>query len=319
MATTIVETARKLEKASLTAILWEDGKTENAVSARFEGATKLVKADGGNPPYKVEVQFNPASLKLNCSNQVKTNDQGNGSSMQFAGRGASKLSLELIFDVSGLGAIGISDVHQMSEKIAALGINDVRQMSGKISAFLKTTQTEMPSRKGVATVPGVRFQWGTFLFDGVLESIDETLDFWSEDGRPLRSTISLSLTQPGLHNLSRDNPNATAALIKGLTSSPGTQKNNEAPANKSLQSIVADANAKADWKAIAAQNGIENPRHIAAGTLLNLQGAAKSSGNLAAKADGFPGAPLSALEFEPFETAKVSARVNARASLTGSS
>jgi hypothetical protein len=45
--------------------------------------------------------------------------------------------------------------------------------------------------------------------------------------------------------------------------------------------MVANAGIKADWKAVASLNGIENPRNLPAGTLVNLQvkaGAKASAG-----------------------------------------
>jgi phage tail-like protein len=41
--------------------------------------------------------------------------------------------------------------------------------------------------------PPVRFVWGELRFDGHVEALDETLDFFSPDGRPLRARLSLSL------------------------------------------------------------------------------------------------------------------------------
>jgi hypothetical protein len=39
----------------------------------------------------------------------------------------------------------------------------------------------------------VRFSWGTFQFDGTPESLDEMLEFFSADGRPLRAHVALGL------------------------------------------------------------------------------------------------------------------------------
>lgn len=41
--------------------------------------------------------------------------------------------------------------------------------------------------------PRVRFVWGELRFDGEVEALEETLDFFSPDGRPLRAGLSLSL------------------------------------------------------------------------------------------------------------------------------
>jgi phage tail-like protein len=41
--------------------------------------------------------------------------------------------------------------------------------------------------------PAVRFQWGSVRFDGRLETVEETLDLFAPDGRPLRSRLDLTL------------------------------------------------------------------------------------------------------------------------------
>jgi hypothetical protein len=41
--------------------------------------------------------------------------------------------------------------------------------------------------------------------------------------------------------------------------------------------MVAQAGINADWKAVAALNGIENPRNLATGRLLNLNAGAQVS------------------------------------------
>jgi hypothetical protein len=37
--------------------------------------------------------------------------------------------------------------------------------------------------------------WGTFRFDGYVEALEETLEAFSPDGRPLRATLALSLAR----------------------------------------------------------------------------------------------------------------------------
>ena len=39
----------------------------------------------------------------------------------------------------------------------------------------------------------MRFAWGDFRFDGHVEALEETLDYFSPEGRPLRARLSLSL------------------------------------------------------------------------------------------------------------------------------
>jgi phage tail-like protein len=41
--------------------------------------------------------------------------------------------------------------------------------------------------------PAVRFQWGSLRFEGRVESVEETLDVFAPDGRPLRARLALCL------------------------------------------------------------------------------------------------------------------------------
>jgi hypothetical protein len=47
-----------------------------------------------------------------------------------------------------------------------------------------------------ARAAAVRLIWGTFQFDGHIETLDEVLEsFWAH-GRPLRASLALSLVRP---------------------------------------------------------------------------------------------------------------------------
>jgi hypothetical protein len=246
-------TERQLTKAQLIEIAWQEGQEKPEVTTSEKSPSPLT------------VQFNPASLKVTFSNQVESGGD-TSSSLQFVGRGDSKLAVELIFDVSGKDASNREDVRRMTDQVAF---------------FMKTQKETQTNDEGEDEtrykVPGVRFQWGTFLFDGVMVSMDETLELWSEDGRPLRAAVSISLSQPGINFDFQENPNATGA--PGTGKPAGTTPMTATPAGASLQGMVAGAGLSADWKAVASANGIENPRNLAAGSLVNLQvGAAARAG-----------------------------------------
>lgn len=230
------------------------------LEVRWTAAGEVEQVGGGK---HLKVQFNPASLKVTYTNQVDTKDQSTGSAMQYVGRGTSKLSVELIFDVSGANAENTTDVRKITEKVAS---------------FMKTTQ-EGTGKDTRFKVSGVRFQWGSFLFDGIIDSMDETLDLWSEDGYPLRSTVALSLSQPGIHFDLQTNPHATPPPASSAGQPPaGTTPLTPAAQGASVQGMVASAGLKADWKAVAQLNGIENPRQLAAGTLVDLNVRIKAPG-----------------------------------------
>jgi hypothetical protein len=166
-------------------------------------------------------------------------------------------------------------------------------------------------------VPGVRFQWGSFLFDGVLESMDETLDLWSADGRPQRSTVAISLAQPGIHHELNPNYKATPQPPAPAALPAGTQPTTVPSPEESLQQTAAKEGRQSDWQDIAAQNGIENPRQIPAGTLLDLQATAAAAIDLDAPTAGLRGGLAAPITLQPFEEAKLTARLHARANLTG--
>ena len=51
------------------------------------------------------------------------------------------------------------------------------------------------SKTKPAKPPGIQFRWGSFVFAGTLDSMEETLDYFGEDGTAMRSTVSLSITR----------------------------------------------------------------------------------------------------------------------------
>lgn len=263
-----------LQKANLSAIKWTNTGT----------VEKIDKPPG------LEVQFNPASLKVSYSNQIETG----GSSIQLVGKGDSKLAVELIFDVSGVNPDNIEDVREMTNKIAYFiktepytpkAASDTDNSTGGTP----TTPVNPPSggsnsqesQEQGYVVPGLRFHWGSFLFDGILVSMDETLELWSENGVPLRAIVSLNISQPGIHFDFGENSEATPSP-QG-TSQAGTTPLTPSPQGANLQSMVANTGTKTDWKAIAALNGIENPRNLAPGTLVNFRAGARA--NLVARAN----------------------------------
>jgi hypothetical protein len=120
--------------------------------------------------------------------------------------------------------------------------------------------------------PAVRFIWGSFQFDGIMESMEESLEFFSSDGRPLRASVTINLTQQKITEFTF---RATAG--PGATQSPGTRPLTPAPQGKSVQSM-ADSQGKGDnWQGIASANGIENPRLLQPGQLVDLNASASVS------------------------------------------
>lgn len=212
----------------------------------------------------VTVQFNPETLKVSFANQIQTPPGGGNKSgtpaQQFVGAGTTKLALQLWFDVTSL-----PDGENTT--------NDVRKLTQRVAYFIT------PSDKGGGKFvpPAVRFSWGSFEFDGLMESLEESLEFFSNDGRPLRASMSFTLSQQqikafkinktGFENRPPPSAGSTAA---DPTAPPGTKTFVQAPSGMSVQSLADNNGLGANWQAIASANGIENPRLLSPGQLIDL-------------------------------------------------
>ena len=211
------------------------------------------------------LQFNPESLKVSFANQLQTptgtGDRSGTPARQFVGAGTTKLSLTVVFDVT----------QPLAEGEAA--VDDVRRLTQKVAFFI--TPQEVPAQGQQAPQhlpPGVRFLWGSFQFDGLMDSLEESLDFFSAEGKPLRATLTLALSQQRITRFAFAAPNAAPrpAGAGGAGAAPGVQPLTAAPAGATVQGLAAAAGRADDRQAIARANAIENPRRLAPGQLLDL-------------------------------------------------
>jgi hypothetical protein len=214
-----------------------------------------------NPDKAVTVQFNPETLKVSFANQIQTpsgtGDQTGTPARQFVGEGTTKLALQLWFDVTAL---------EDGENTT----NDVRKLTQKVAYFI--TPKDAGFKKFLP--PAVRFLWGSFRFDGLMDSLEESLEFFSNDGRPLRASMSLALSRQKIQAFKfekgkRPPPSAgSAAPDPGAPA--GTKPHTPAPAGATVQSLADAEGQGANWQAIAAANRIENPRLLVPGQLIDL-------------------------------------------------
>jgi len=219
-----------------------------------------LKPDGTDTAYRVTVQFNPETLKVAFANQVvPPNNPGatdqRPTSTQFVGKGTTKLSVQLWFDVTG--------VLPESKK----NVTDVRDLTREVIYFITPKPADEDPTKNVP--PGIRFLWGSFQFDGIVDSLEESLEFFSQDGRPLRASVTLGMSQQKIEALSNQEfqpaqPNAPGGAA------PGTRPLSPAVSGDSVQNMAAGRGRASDWQSIAAANNIENPRLLRPGQLLDL-------------------------------------------------
>lgn len=194
--------------------------TENAQPVAL--ATIGAVIDGDNVPDPIEVHFNPVSVQLQVSNELK--DTGNAERKQYIAKTTTKLTMDLVFDTTDTGA-------------------DVTKTTRKLQAFLAP---EMPPGETKQTPPPqVLFSWGTLAFKGIAESYKETIDFFSANGVPLRSSLNLTLSrQDGVFDSAKNAP-ADAVVDDNLF---------DAPASNAAD-LASAAGVPAAARAVAAANG----------------------------------------------------------------
>jgi hypothetical protein len=206
----------------------------------------------------VKVQFNPETLKVSFANQLKEptggGDNTGPAAKQYVGTGTTKLTLQLWFDVTAPVPEGLP--HE----------KDVRKLTQKVAYYI--TPQEQEQEKTLLVPPAVRFVWGSFQFDGIMESLEESLELFSPEGQPLRASLTLGLSQQRITTFTFRERSAAFAAMQ-----TGTRALAQAPIGSTLQALAAEAGRSSDWQSIAAANGIENPRRLEPGQLIDLSAA----------------------------------------------
>jgi hypothetical protein len=136
---------------------------------------KLVSLGPDKP--EIEVHFNPASLVYTVENSTHQ-PSATPKRKQYAASFSGKLSMDLQFDTTNFG-------------------DDVRLTTNQVAAFMQSSANVDRNKKGASAKaqPAVSFQWGSYEFKGTMESFKETIDFFSAEGVPLRSLVSILLLQ----------------------------------------------------------------------------------------------------------------------------
>jgi len=136
-----------------------------AEAAEFQRA-KFAPQTGPSKGQEIDVHFNPASLKYTVTNTL---EKGRGNqAKQYVSQSTGKLTMDLVFDTTDTG----QDVRTFTEKMAGL---------------------MQPDDKKIPAV--VLFEWGTYKFQGMVDSYQETLEFFAPNGVPLRAAINMSLSK----------------------------------------------------------------------------------------------------------------------------
>jgi hypothetical protein len=145
----------------------------------------LTALPSGTP---LTVHFNPSSLVYSVENSV-AQQSGGPKKVQYVAQFSGKLTMDLQFDSTDTG----SDVRTFTNQVAMF-----MQATGNAQAAAQNAAP--PSSGGASSTPAkappvLQFQWGSYNFQGIMDSFKETIDFFSADGVALRALVSIGLSR----------------------------------------------------------------------------------------------------------------------------
>ncbi|HZU69818.1 MAG TPA: hypothetical protein VFA09_21275 [Ktedonobacteraceae bacterium] len=187
----------------------------------------------------------------------------------YTGGGRTELELHLLFDVSLAGS--------------SIVTNDVRDLTGPLWNLAENVR----SINGTRRPPLVRFVWGkSWNIPGIVAAVAEYLEQFSADGVPQRSWLSMRLlrvgepqneTTPGEQRLQAQALSPADLELAPESVPPDQVQTHVVSAGERLDEIAARyypdspaAEAPSLWRLLASYNGLEDPLHIAPGTVLRI-------------------------------------------------
>lgn len=217
--------------------------------------TPLDKSGNRVEGKKFKVLFNPNSYSITKTvtwspisatgpASAPTDRKVNAPTLFFGGGGSRSLSLELFYDVT--------------EPVNDVASDDVRQETNKVVELTRI-------QKDLQRPPAVEITWGAappassdFPFTGVVSNLTQRFTLFSSDGKPLRATLTVTVTEfldPELDQRQTDPEFTTRRIKRGDT----------------LSGIAAETyRDPALWRLIAEANHLDDPRHLGVGRTLTI-------------------------------------------------
>ncbi|SFO74686.1 hypothetical protein SAMN05660464_0926 [Geodermatophilus dictyosporus] len=145
------------------------------VKARIEEVTTTAGAPPTRVGDPVEVQVNPATLRLQMASTVDFGKDTGRQKIQYQGS-TSTLSFDLVFDTADQGTSGAPV--------------DVRTRTRQLERFV------LPAMKQAKAVPPrLRFTYGSFSVVGVMTALNQDFDFFAANGVPLRAKCAVTIKE----------------------------------------------------------------------------------------------------------------------------
>jgi len=157
------------------------------------------------------VHFNPTSLVYSVENSV-SQQSGGPNKVQYVAQFSGKLTMDLQFDTTDTG----SDVRTITNQVALF-----MQATGNATAQAgNDAPPANPNSGGQSSPPKappvLQFQWGSYVFKGIMDSFKETIDFFSAEGVALRALVSIGLSRQDLvfdESTSFSSANTSGSLV----------------------------------------------------------------------------------------------------------
>lgn len=192
-------------------------------------------------PAPIAVMFNPPSYSLAKTSQfAEIRIPGLPTTvLQYVSGDARTFSTELFFDTTETGT-------------------DVRSRTAAVSALTEPNAlTQVP--------PRLLLLWGSLALQCVLTSVREEFDYFDSKGLPLRARLQVEF------KAWEDATTLFAQMPQPVADEIGRYV---VKAGETLAQIAAEKyRDPAQWRRIADANGLDDPRALAAGTVLRIPGA----------------------------------------------
>jgi hypothetical protein len=196
----------------------------------------------------VRFMFNPFEYTISKSNtwQDKPVAGLNLPMVTFQQGGAQTLNLTLHFDSQALKA-------------------DVRGYTAPLWKMMMINEQGKSQRSGKGEPPPVAFAWGKLHFKAVITSMSEKVSVFTDTGVPVRCTVEISLRQY------IDEADVPPQMPQASGNKKPAAQSKKVVQGERLDHIAASqGNSPSSYRQIAADNNINNPLNVPAGTSLKV-------------------------------------------------
>jgi hypothetical protein len=206
--------------------------------------------------HPIHCWFNPKEYTIQKQNQWKV-DPVVGTALptaQFGGGQPRKLSLDLLFDSTDSQSLDVTDVTQQLFKAM------------EVQASLGSGTGKNSGRP-----PMITFIWGkTVSFKAVADSLSVQYTLFRSDGTPVRAQAKISLIQAD-KAMDKSSQKGSAKPQNPTTRARPGIGSHTVQDGDSIQSIAyLHYRDPTRWRAIATENGIDDPLHLKRGTVLSI-------------------------------------------------